>query len=179
MSTINIPVTANLQTLVGAITTQENTPASLNNPCALVYEGQPGASPSGLSNQLAQFDNSTDGENACYNQIGLYASGSCQSCNGQPQSIESMMQIYAPASAGNDPEAYAQNLADALGVSTDTLVSDAIAGSGGPAVTPTLDTSNLNTFFSSTVPLAGVDIPIWGIAAAAVALLGALWIASR
>jgi hypothetical protein len=141
--------------LVQSIITQEGTcPSSSNcknnNPGNLIYAGQPGATagPGGF----AVFDTYQDGYNALVNQLGLYASGACGACNGQPQTLASMFQIYAPAGQGNNnPTIYAQNVANALGVDPTTSVSSILAGGSGsssvqPDLTasfPTLDLSSL------------------------------------
>ena len=124
-----------LSTLTGAIITQEGTcpsPANCqrNNPGNLMYAGQAGAS--GSPGQLATFDTYEDGYNALVNQLGLYASGTCGSCNGQPQTIASTFAIYAPAgSGGNNPTLYAQNVSNALGVDPNTPLASVLAGSPG------------------------------------------------
>lgn len=176
-----IPVTPQLNTLVSAITTQENAPAYLNNPCALVFAHQPGASPSGLPNQLAQFDSAADGETACQNQIGLYAAGTCGACGGNPLTLDQMTAIYCPASVpGCDPTTYANNLANALGISSDTLVADAITGSGVPSGDQSVPTdSGIFSGLSQTVNVVGAELPMWAVAGAALAALGAVWLAMR
>ena len=172
-----VTLTPGLLTLQQAITTQENAPAYLNNPCALVYAGQPGASQSGLPNNLAQFDSIDDGETACDAQLGLYASGTCAACDGQPLTLDQMTAIYCPASVpGCDPETYANNLANALGVTPDTLVSDAIAGTGS---TDQTGLSDLGIFGGQTVTVAGVELPLVGIYAGIGIALLALWLAVR
>lgn len=134
-----------ISTLTQAIITQEGTcpsPTSCqnNNPGNLVYAGQPGAS--GVPGQIATFDTYDDGYNALVNQLGLYASGSCASCNGQPQTIAGTFQIYAPGSVpGNNPTSYANNVAAALGVSTDTPLSSVLTGD--TSALPSLDLSSL------------------------------------
>lgn len=134
-----------ISTLTQAIITQEGTcpsPTSCqnNNPGNLVYAGQPGAS--GVPGQIATFDTYDDGYNALVNQLGLYASGSCASCNGQPQTIAGTFQIYAPGSVpGNNPTSYADNVAAALGVSTNTPLSSVLTGD--TSALPSLDLSSL------------------------------------
>lgn len=134
-----------ISTLTQAIITQEGTcpsPTSCqnNNPGNLVYAGQPGAS--GVPGQIATFDTYDDGYNALVNQLGLYASGSCASCNGQPQTIAGTFQIYAPGSVpGNNPTGYANNVAAALGVSTDTPLSSVLTGD--TSALPSVDLSSL------------------------------------
>ena len=113
-----------VSTIASTIQTQEGYyPGSIaytnNNPGNLVYAGQAGATPG--ANGFAVFDSYADGEAALQNQIQLYAS--------RGDTISQMMNIYAPATqAGNNPTAYAQTIANALGVSPDTTLTD-LAGS--------------------------------------------------
>lgn len=143
-----------ISTLTQAIITQEGTcpsPTSCqnNNPGNLVYAGQPGAS--GVPGQIATFDTYDDGYNALVNQLGLYASGSCASCNGQPQTIAGTFQIYAPGSVpANNPTIYANNVAAALGVSTDTPLSSVLTGD--TSALPSVDLSSLVSDFSTIDP---------------------------
>lgn len=142
----SVVITPQLQTLAQLIQTQEvyATPGQTingttypngsvsyqnNNPGNLVYAGQAGATQG--PNDFAVFPTYDAGLQALYNQLGLYASGACGACGGQPLTIQQMANIYAPASQpGNDPTAYANNMAAALGVSPDTLLSSALSGSG-------------------------------------------------
>jgi predicted metal-binding protein len=158
-----------MQTMAAAIEKQEGYyPGSIaytdNNPGNLMYAGQPGATagPGGF----AVFDSYADGEQALYNQLNLYAQGTCGACNGQPLTIEQMTAIYAPAAqAGNNPTVYAQNLAAALGVDPNTPLADAFGG-GDISISPDTPSS-----LTATVSIAGVDVPIWGLVAGAGALL--------
>lgn len=144
---LGVTVTPQLQSLAQQIQTQEGYyPGSLsyqnNNPGNLKYAGQPGATsgPGGF----AVFDSYQDGLTALYNQLGLYASGQCAFCDGQPQTIQSMMQIYAPSSDNNNPTQYASTIASNLGISTDDSVSDYINGYLNPSnPLPTSSTFNL------------------------------------
>ena len=127
-----VTVTPGLQTLAAAIQTQEGyAPGTLayqnNNPGNLIYAGQPGATPG--AGGFAAFPTYQDGLNALYNQLNLYATGTCGACNGQPLTIAQMTAIYAPAGQGsNDPGVYATNIANATGASVNTPLSDVIAG---------------------------------------------------
>lgn len=108
-----------------------------NNPGNLIYVGQSGAT-QGVGG-FAAWPTYQDGYNALINQINNYAN--------RGLTIDQMMNIYAPASqAGNNPTAYAQQIANALGVSTDTTVAAAISGSG-----------NSSAITSSGVPTTSVD----------------------
>jgi hypothetical protein len=144
--------------VIQAIITQEGTcpsPAACqrNNPGNLVYAGQPGAS--GTPGQLATFDTYEDGYNALVNQLNLYAAGTCGACNGQPQTIASTFQIYAPGSVpGNNPTIYANNVANAVGVDPNTPLASVLTGGAAPGTTtfsspdlssglPSLDLSSL------------------------------------
>lgn len=120
-----------VQTIASTIQTQEGYyPGSLaytnNNPGNLVYAGQPGATQG--QNGFAVFDSYSDGMQALQNQIQLYA--------GRGMTIDQMMATYAPASQpGNNPSAYAQTIANALGVPPDTqllsLTSDSASADSG------------------------------------------------
>lgn len=100
-----------------------------NNPGNLMYVGQSGATqgPGGY----AVFPSYDAGYQALLNQIQSYAD--------QGLTIDQMMNLYAPAPsascttacAGNNPSAYANQIASSLGVSTNTTVADAIGGGGG------------------------------------------------
>jgi hypothetical protein len=131
-----------------------------NNPGNLMFAGQPGATsgPGGF----AVFDNSADGTQALYNQLNLYATGTCGACGGQPLTIEQMTAIYAPAAqSGNDPTVYAQNLANGLGVDPDTELSDVFGGTDLGIVPDTTQSS-----LDDSVTIAGIDFPVWSLAAA-------------
>ena len=93
-----------------------------NNPGNLIYVGQSGAT-QGVGG-FAAWPTYQDGYNALIAQIQNYAN--------RGLTIDQMMNIYAPASqAGNDPTAYANQIANALGVSPDTTVAAAISSGGG------------------------------------------------
>lgn len=139
-----VTVTPGMQAVAQAIQTEEGyAPGTVsyqnNNPGNLVYAGQPGATPG--AGGFADFATYQDGLDALYNQLNLYANGTCGACNGQPLTIEQMTAIYAPAGQGNNnPTAYAQNIASATGVSTDTPLSDVFSGT---AVSGSTDLSDL------------------------------------
>jgi hypothetical protein len=149
-------------TLVQAIITQEGTCPSpsacqRNNPGNLVYAGQPGAS--GTPGQLATFDTYDDGYTALVNQLGLYAAGTCGACNGQPQTIASTFQIYAPASVpGNNPTVYATNVSNALGVDPSTPLSSVLTGSAAAPGTATFSLPDLSTVLPS-LDLSSLGLP--------------------
>ncbi len=115
-----------LQTMAGTIQQIEGyRPGTLaytnNNPGNLVFVGQAGAVPG--AGGFAAFPSYDAGYQALLNQLQNYSN--------RGLTINQMMAIYAPAGqGGNNPTAYAQSIADALGVSPDTLVADAIAGTG-------------------------------------------------
>ena len=136
----NVTPTPSMQMLAQLIQQEEGyapgtTSYADNNPGNLVYAGQPGATqgPGGF----AVFDSYQDGLQALYNQLNLYATGACQACNGQPQTIASMTAIYAPAGQGNNnPAAYASFLASGMGVDSDTSLSDIFDGSVDASTSP-------------------------------------------
>lgn len=114
-----------------------------------MYAGQAGAS--GSPGQLATFDTYEDGYNALVNQLGLYASGACAACNGQPQTIAGTFGIYAPAgSGGNNPTLYANNVANALGVDPNTPLAAVLSSSPGAAPIPDMSSSGFD--LSSVIP---------------------------
>jgi len=100
-----------------------------NNPGNLVYVGQTGASPG--AGGFAQFPSYSAGLQALDDQIQLYAA--------RGMTISQMMNTYAPASAGNNPTAYANQIAGALGVDPSTSLLD-LAGfsTSSPAPLPAL-----------------------------------------
>jgi hypothetical protein len=134
----NVTPTPAMIQLAQAIQTQEGYyPGSLayqnNNPGNLVYAGQPGASPG--AGGFAAFDTYEDGLQALYNQLNLYANGTCGACGGQPLTIAQMTAIYAPAGQGsNNPTAYANNISAAVGADPNTQLSDLFNGT--PSSTP-------------------------------------------
>src|ERR1700686_2648048 len=81
-----------------------------NNPGNLVFAGQAGATLG--AGGFAHFPTYQDGLDALNNQIQLYA--------GRGMTINDMMAVYAPASAGNNPGAYALQIASAVGVDPNT-----------------------------------------------------------
>lgn len=109
-----------------------------NNPGNLIYVGQSGAT-QGVGG-FAAWPTYQDGYNALIAQIQNYAS--------RGLTIDQMMNIYAPASqAGNDPTAYANQIANALGVSPDTTVAAAIGSGGGGSgggLTPGVPTASVD-----------------------------------
>lgn len=122
-----------------------------NNPGNLVYAGQPGATPG--AGGFARFASYQDGLNALNDQIQLYA--------GRGLTIQQMMNIYAPASDGNNPNAYAGQIANTLGVSADTSLADLAGGAGilpAPGFADVID----------VVGLPQAD-PAWALVAAAAA----------
>ena len=201
-----VVVTPQLQTLAQLIQTQEvyATPGQTingttypngsvsyqnNNPGNLVYAGQAGATQG--PNGFAVFPTYDAGLQALYNQLGLYSSGACGACGGQPLTIQQMANIYAPASQpGNDPIAYGNNMAAALGVSPDTLLSSALSGGGSTSTslptsisTDTTDTSDDGTvddgiFDTGDDAILGFDPTFFAVAATGVAV-AVMWAWSR
>jgi hypothetical protein len=145
-----------------------STLAPLNNPGNLIYAGQTGATPVTINGMTwASFPTYDAGYQALLNQIALDAS--------RGLTISQFTAKYAPAAAGNDPVTYAANIAAATGLSPNSLLSDAAAGSGGPTFYdmggPVPSPENVPADFSSLL-----DNP-WALAigaAAAVFVLGAV-----
>jgi hypothetical protein len=108
-----------LETFANAITNFEGQPGDLNyrnnNPGNLRYAGQPGASPG--PNGFAVFDTWADGMAALQRQIQLDAS------RNPGWTISDFVNSYAPPSDNNPNNSnYANSIAAALGVSTDTTL---------------------------------------------------------
>jgi hypothetical protein len=142
-----------------------------NNPGNLIYVGQAGATPG--AGGFAAFSSYDAGYQALLNQIQIYAN--------QGLTINQMMAKYAPAGDGsNNPTAYANTIASALGVSPDTTVADALAGNATAGV-PAVDTSgvfdSVDTAFSdlggaiSSGDFSSVSGTDWGVLLAGVALV--------
>jgi hypothetical protein len=186
-----------LATVAQAIETQEGFyPGSVayvnNNPGNLMAAGQPGCTPTSAG--FCSFSSFADGWNALLNQISLDAS--------RGETISQFISKYAPASAGNDPTTYAQNVANAVGLAPTDLLSTAItqdgtlaSSSAAPAGDASFITTGL-TDFSSAIDNAfggsadsggGVDLTAIGIGVvdpsvllfAGVGLLLVLWAANR
>lgn len=100
-----------------------------NNPGNLIYAGQAGAVPG--AGGFAKFATYQDGLDALNSQIQLYA--------GRGLTIQQMMNVYAPAGDGNNPGAYANQVAAALGVGPDTALTDLTGASGNASVYSSAD----------------------------------------
>ena len=123
-----------------------------NNPGNLVYNSSStgqisnGATP-GI-NGFASFPSYQAGYNALLSQIQTYAN--------QGLTIDQMMAKYAPATdangnpTGNNPTAYAQQIATTLGVSTDTTVADAIGANSGASPGVDLTGNSIDTLDTTT-----------------------------
>jgi hypothetical protein len=64
-----------------------------------------------------------EGYQALKRQLGLYKSGKSRHTDGS-ESLLDVMRIYAPSSDYNDPDRYAQDIADIIGVTPDTPIKD-------------------------------------------------------
>jgi hypothetical protein len=111
-----------LTAIAQAIQTQEGWyPGSVsytdNNPGNLMAVGQANCTPTAAG--FCSFPSYADGWNALLNQISLDAS--------RGMTISQFTASYAPASAGNDPVTYGNNLAAAVGLSPSASLSDAIS----------------------------------------------------
>lgn len=123
-----------------------------NNPGNLIFNNQAGATKgppmAGTPYFYAVFPSYDDGYQALVNQINTYAN--------QGLTIDQMMAKYAPATDANgnpttnNPTSYANQIATALGVSTDTTLTDALAGNATAGV-PTVDTSGVFDSIDSTI----------------------------
>lgn len=119
-----------------------------NNPGNLKYVGQAGATGAD-SRGFAVFPDYATGQAALYHQLDLYA--------GQGLTIGQMMNIYAPATDGNQPGPYAQNIANAVGATVNTKLTD--LGGGQAAAAPPPDAApDLGSSDSSIVDIVGLDL---------------------
>jgi hypothetical protein len=100
-------------------------PYRTNNPCDVFVGGS-----------TAGYSSLSDGWDACYSQINLMLSGG--SAYYQPDmTLSQVGSIYAPSSApGNIPNAWAANVAAALGLSPSTTLAQASAAAAGSIPTP-------------------------------------------
>lgn len=113
-----------------------------NNPGNLVYVGQAGATRG--DGGFAYFPNYAAGLQALNDQIQLYAA--------RGMTIQQMMNVYAPASDGNNPSSYAGTIAAALGVDPSTSLLE-LAGFPGSAPAPVLDFPDFPDFGVDTSTL--------------------------
>ena len=118
-----------------------------NNPGNLKYVGQAGATGAD-ANGFANFPNYNTGLQALDDQIQLYA--------GRGLSVQGMMQIYAPASDGNDPNSYAAQVASALGVDPSTSLLALSLPLGAPSP-PSLDSLGLPSSFDLSSVTGSLD----------------------
>jgi hypothetical protein len=159
----------NVQAIANAIATAEGglTPGTFpyrtNNPCDVFVGGS-----------TAGYATMQDGWNACYNQINLMLSGN-SSVYTPDESISDIAASYAPASAGNNPSAWANNVASALGLSPSDPLTAVSGGSGagtsdtGLPGLPTLDFSDVDlSITDGSGNLTGVG---WGLVVVGVGLL--------
>ncbi len=116
-----------------------------NNPGNLKYVGQAGATGAD-SRGFAVFPTYDAGLDALYHQLDLYA--------GRGLTIQQTMDIYAPASDGNQPAAYAQTIARALGTSVNTRLSDL---SSSPLPDYAAPDASAVASFDPLAAIAGVD----------------------
>lgn len=139
---------ASATSIAQAIQTQEgwfpgSTSYRNNNPGNLMYAGQAGAIGQD-ANGFAVFPDSTTGFNALVAQVQLDQN--------RGYTISQLANAWAPvcnspACAGNDPTAYAQNVANAVGLSpSDLLTADTgglVSAAPDALLSPLVDTSGL------------------------------------
>lgn len=119
-----------------------------NNPGNLRYVGQAGAT-QGVGG-FAAFPTYDDGLAALQNQIQIYA--------GEGLTIQQMMNIYAPASDGNNPSSYANTIASALGVPVDTPLQSLTASqSDSLALNLPTDADSVDTTGLDLSSIGGLD----------------------
>jgi len=140
-----------------------------NNPGNLVYAGQAGATPAppvvinGTTYVFAQFPTYQAGYQALLNQISLQAS--------QGQTIQQFAAQYA-SSPGDNPTAYAQSIAAAVGLSPTDLLSSADTGSTADVAGSGFD---LSSFGLPSIDLTDPATLLW----LAVGVLGLAFVISE
>jgi hypothetical protein len=97
-----------------------------DNKMPIDFSGEGGGVPqtSSTSNKgFRSFGSYQQGRDALENQLHLYQTGRTRNPVKPSSSIYEAMSVYAPAADHNDPKHYAQFIADKLGVSIDTPIS--------------------------------------------------------
>lgn len=145
--------TAQVQAIATAFATAEGglTPGTFpyrtNNPCDIFVGGN-----------TAGYATMDAGWNACYNQIELMLSGQ-SSVYTPDESISDIAASYAPASAGNNPTAWANNVAAALGISpSDPLTAVGSSTTAGSSSDSTAGLLAPLTDLSSSSDGSGIDL---------------------
>ena len=103
---------------VGSVSYRNNNPGNLK---AAGWQGQIGIDPNGF----AIFDNYADGWNALIRQITLAVTGG-SSVYSPSMTITDFFERYAPSSDNNSPVNYANFVANYIGVSPDTTLSQLV-----------------------------------------------------
>lgn len=80
-------------------------------------------SPNGSPSGFRRFNSYVEGRQALENQLNLYKTGATKNNVGPNSTILEAMSVYAPVSDNNNPTAYANRVAQALGVSVSTPIS--------------------------------------------------------
>lgn len=101
-------------TLAEAIAQVENVNPTYNNPCALTVAPNSYCQ-TGNTGILVNFCTEQDGWDACNNQIQLNTN--------RGMNLDSFFASYAPASAGNNPTAYASTVSQLTGIDQSTVLS--------------------------------------------------------
>ena len=170
-----------LDTIAQTIQRQEGYyPGSLayanNNPGNLIYVGQAGAVPG--AGGFAKFPTYDAGYQALLDQISRYAD--------RGMTIQSMMAVYAPAGDGsNNPQLYAQNVANALGVDPNTPLTTVLSDQYSPASTSTPATTPApapEPYYGDSAGefiQAGAGTVDWGMVGIAAAIVATVLIASK
>jgi hypothetical protein len=120
-------------------------PYRTNNPCDIFVGGS-----------TAGYPTMADGWAACDNQVSLILNDQSSVYN-SGMSISQIAALYAPASAGNDPNAWANNVASALGISPSQPLTAVSGGSVAQTSTdlttglPALDTATSDATDLSSV----------------------------
>lgn len=140
-----------------------------NNPGNLRPAGQPGCVPSGGFCTFATYD---DGYAALVRDLTAKAN--------RGMTIQDAINMYAPASDGNNPTSYAATLAASQGLSVSDPLLLAMSGSSSAGAAPPVpglttagdSSSDDSTDTSDTVQLAGVDVPVDYLMLGAAAIAG-------
>jgi hypothetical protein len=138
-------------TLAQAITKQENTPVSWNNPGALT------AAPSrycqtGKINGIVEFCTPADGQAALDNQLQIYAN--------QGVTLDQLINKWAPADngvdpmlAGNNPSVYVTDVSNWTGADPNASVADILNGTA--VASPAVNTGSMLDLNLSPTPVSG------------------------
>lgn len=87
------------------------------------------------SSKFQVFSTPEEGRNALIHQLDLYQTGRTRNPVKPSSTLEEAMGVYAPASDNNDPHGYAAFIANKIGVSPNTPISDIDVNKWADAIT--------------------------------------------